>query len=74
MVDHELLLNKLNLMGIRGVAHTLIQTYLQNRNNFVYLRQTKGQIITNHVGVPQGAVLGPLLFDIQWTPGNPAPV
>ena len=40
VVDHELLLNELNLMGIRGVAYTLIQTYLQNRNNFVYLRQT----------------------------------
>ena len=64
VVDHELLLNKLNLMGIRGVAHTLIQTYLQNRNNFVYLRQTKSQIITNHAGVPQGSVLGPLLFAI----------
>ena len=41
VVDHEPLLNKLNLMGIRGVAYTLIQAYLQNRNNFVYLRETK---------------------------------
>ena len=61
-VDHELLLNQ--LIGIRRVAYTLIQTYLQNRNNFVYLRQTKSQIITNQVGVPQGSVLGLFLFAI----------
>ena len=35
---------------------------MQNRNNFVYLRQTKSQIITNQVGVPQGSVLGPLFL------------
>ena len=64
MVDHTILLNKLNNYGIRGIALKWMASYLINRNQYVYVNNTKSNILNLQYGVPQGSILGPLLFII----------
>ena len=61
-VNHNILLKKLYFYGIRGKCHAWIKDYLSNRKQIVKynnIRSTE-KIIT--CGVPQGSILGPLLF------------
>ena len=64
VVDHKVLLKKLYLLGIRGNIHSIIKTYLFNRPQYVSLNNAKSDSIVNACGVPQGSVLGPLLYTI----------
>ena len=61
-VDHRILLKKLNHYGIRGIANNLIKSYLSNRKQYVQIGDTKSSLLNINCGVPQGSVLGPLLF------------
>jgi len=63
-VSHELLLNKLELYGIRGTALSLLKSYLTNRTQSVRIRDTRSAPMVVRCGVPQGTVLGPLLFSV----------
>ena len=64
VVDRGLLIEKLSLYGFRGVTNKFLQSYLSDRYQYVNINNFKSDIsITSH-GVPQGSVLGPLLFDI----------
>jgi hypothetical protein len=72
MVNHNILLQQLNMYGIRGIAHHWFASYLKNRKQLVEIDHLD---VTTHeiqqkwseekiiqCGVPQGSILGPLLF------------
>ena len=61
-MDHTILLKKLNHYGIRGIANNLIKSYLSNRKQYVQIGDIKSDLLNINCGVPQGLVLGPLLF------------
>ena len=60
-VNHNILINKLNHYGIRGVANNWYKTYLTNRSQYVSIQGLNSEIEQINHGVPQGSVLGPLL-------------
>ncbi len=61
-VCHSLLLKKLDWYGIRGRANDLLASYLANRQQYVNIHNFNSDRLQVTVGVPQGSVLGPLLF------------
>ena len=63
-VDHHILLDKLEYYGIRGIVHEWFSSYLSStwRNQFVLLGHVESGTQQILSGVPQGSVLGPLLF------------
>ena len=61
-VDHGILCYKLNHYGIRGIANKWFSSYLSSRQQFVSISNTDSNCPSIHHGVPQGSVLGPLLF------------
>jgi len=61
-VSHNILIAKLSRYGVEDVALRWFRSYLANREQYVYLKgcySVKSQI---KIGVPQGSILGPLLF------------
>ena len=61
-VDHEILLQKLKHYGIRGISNSWFRSYLQHRKQFVCVSGQSSDTKEIKYGVPQGSVLGPLLF------------
>ena len=61
-VNHDILLSKLEFYGIRGLANEWFKSYLNGRKQFVSINENYSDETIIHYGVPQGSVLGPLLF------------
>ena len=61
-LDHNILLEKLHYYGIHGKALKLCTSYLLNREQFVEITNIKSDTLRIYSGVPQGSILGPLLF------------
>jgi hypothetical protein len=70
VLDHKLLLSKLNEYGIRGIADSWLESYMSNRKQYVELKSLKRGKATSSirhtgVGVPQGSILGPIVFSLH---------
>ena len=61
-VDHQILLSKLELYGIKGQALNLLKSYLTNRKQKCQIKNVFSSEHLIKCGVPQGSILGPLLF------------
>ena len=61
-LDHQILLKKLNYYGIEGTALAWFSSYLIGRQQYVELDGASSSLMPLSTGVPQGSILGPLLF------------
>lgn len=61
-INHQMLLKKLESCGLRGLPNALLQSYLSDRIQQVVVSGIRSEIQFVRCGVPQGSVLGPLLF------------
>ena len=63
-LDHSILLPKLKFYGVDGTSLKIYENYLSNRKQFVEFENVYSELTNINLGVPQGSVLGPLLFII----------
>ena len=61
-VDHKLLCKKMEFLGIRGGAFNWLNSFLENRKQFVSIDKCNSTVRNISCGVPQGSILGPKLF------------
>jgi hypothetical protein len=60
--NHQILLKKLHKLGISGTELAWFESYLTNRKQFVSFDNTVSDMLAILTGIPQGSILGPLLF------------
>ena len=63
-LSHDILLNKLTYYGVKNSANDLLRSYLSNRKQYVQIDDISSFIVSINTGLPQGSILGPLLFNI----------
>ena len=61
-VDHKILLRKLMYYGISGKKNSVFESYLTNRMQYTKINNYSSNFQTIECSVPQGSVMGPLLF------------
>lgn len=61
-IKHHILMQKLSRYGIRGICSDLIKSYLCNRFQYTEIEHARSKQGKLNFGVPQGSILGPLLF------------
>ena len=62
VIDHKILLAKLEYYGLRGIVKKWLADYLSNRTQFVEFESYESNRRNIECGVPQGSILGPLLY------------
>ena len=68
-VDHVILLSRLNTRyGIKGNALHWFASYLKDRRQFIQVESTRSSFVELQWGVPQGSVLGPILYTLYTAP------
>ena len=68
-VDHGILLSRLSqCIGVQGSAYTWFESYLSSRSQFVQIRDTGSSDRQLTCGLPQGFVLGPILYLVYTSP------
>ena len=72
-IIHSVLLNKLRKYGITNTEHSWFKSYLTNRSQATFYQNKLSSFTNIHTGIPQGSILGPLIFlifinDIQNIP------
>ena len=69
MVEHAILLKRLSCsFGVSGVAYSWIRSYLDGRTQSVRMGSYSSTVTSCSVDVPQGSILGPLLFSAYTSP------
>ena len=63
-LDHQILYHKLEYYGLKDKSLELLQSYLSDRKQYVEISDVKSDLLEITCGVPQGSILGPLLFII----------
>ena len=63
-VSFDIILYKLNYYGIAGTELQLLTNYIQNKKQYVIFNNHESELTEITTGVPQGSILGPLLFSI----------
>ena len=61
---YDILLHKLRYYGFTGTELKLLRCYLRNRKQYVKYNNYQSELIDISTGVPQGSILGPLLFSV----------
>ena len=61
-ISHNIVLHKLDIIGVRGLSNMWFQSYLSNRQQLMDINDTKSTLQTVDTRVPQGSILGPLLY------------
>ena len=61
-INHDIVITKLEHMGIRGLANDWFKSYLSERKQYLESHDEKSPLETIKCGVPQGSILGPILF------------
>ena len=64
VIDHNLLLRKLSCYGISQNTQTLLKSFLTDRQQCIKMNKSTSTLQTLYYGVPQGSILGPVLFSL----------
>ena len=68
-IDHDVLLRRMSArFGITGTSLKWFESYLSNRSQCVQIENSTSAKKKLHFGIPQGSVLGPLLFTLYVSP------
>ena len=63
-VKHDILLDKLALMGVNGRAYQWFLSYLSDRKQYINYLNQNSSLLTLSMSIPQGSIMGPFLFNV----------